>query len=153
MDIGEIVIFFAMVQTSAIIGSLLFGILADHLGHKRTLSMTLLLWLFIIILAYFVQEKWLFYFIGILAGIALGSSQSTSRSLMSDITPQEKKTEFFGFFSFFGKASAILGPFVFGVISVYFNQRFAILSVGFFLLTGLILLQGVKERTTKIFPA
>jgi len=151
MDIGEIVIFFAMVQTSAIIGSLLFGILADHLGHKRTLSMTLLLWLFIIILAYFVQEKWLFYFIGILAGIALGSSQSTSRSLMSDITPQEKKTEFFGFFSFFGKASAILGPFVFGVISVYFNQRFAILSVGFFLLTGLILLQGVKERTTKIF--
>ncbi len=91
--------------------------------------------------------------VGILAGIALGSSQSTSRSLMSDITPQEKKTEFFGFYSFFGKASAILGPFVFGIISVYFNQRFAILSVGFFLITGLLLLQRVNERTTKIFSA
>jgi MFS transporter, UMF1 family len=151
MDIGEIVIFFAMVQTSAIAGSLLFGILADHMGHKRTLSMTLLLWLGIIILAYFVQEKWLFYIVGCLAGIALGSSQSTSRSLMSDITPQEKKTEFFGFFSFFGKASAILGPFVFGIISVYFSQRFAILSVGFFLLTGLLLLQRVEERTQHNF--
>jgi UMF1 family MFS transporter len=117
------------------------------MGHKRTLSLTLLLWLGIIILAYFVQEKWLFYIVGGLAGIALGSSQSTSRSLMSDITPQEKKTEFFGFFSFFGKASAILGPFVFGIISVYFSQRFAILSVGFFLLTGLLLLQRVEERT------
>jgi UMF1 family MFS transporter len=151
MDIGEIVIFFAMVQTSAIAGSLLFGILADHMGHKRTLSITLLLWLGIIILAYFVQEKWLFYIVGGLAGIALGSSQSTSRSLMSDITPQEKKTEFFGFFSFFGKASAILGPFVFGIISVYFSQRFAILSVGFFLLTGLLLLQRVEERTPHNF--
>jgi MFS transporter, UMF1 family len=151
MDIGEIVIFFAMVQTSAIAGSLLFGILADHMGHKRTLSITLLLWLGIIILAYFVQEKWLFYIVGGLAGIALGSSQSTSRSLMSDITPQEKKTEFFGFFSFFGKASAILGPFVFGIVSVLFDQRLAILSVGFFLLTGLLLLQRVEERTQHLF--
>jgi UMF1 family MFS transporter len=146
MDIGEIIIFFALIQTSAIIGSLFFGILADHAGHKRTLSITLLLWTGIVIIAYFVQDKWLFYFVGVLAGIALGSSQSTSRSLMSDITPQEKKTEFFGFYSFFGKASAILGPFVFGVVSVYFNQRFAILSVGFFLFTGLLLLQRVKER-------
>jgi UMF1 family MFS transporter len=153
MDIGEIIIFFAMIQTSAIAGSLLFGILADHMGHKRTLSMTLLIWLCIIILAYFVQEKWLFYIVGGLAGIALGSSQSTSRSLMSDITPQEKKTEFFGFYSFFGKASAIIGPFVFGMISVSFSQRFAILSVGFFLLTGLLLLQRVEERTSNnLFP-
>jgi UMF1 family MFS transporter len=152
MDIGEIIVFFGMIQTSAIAGSLLFGILADHFGHKRTLSRTLLLWLLIIILAYFVQEKWFFYIVGSLAGIALGSSQSTSRSLMSDITPQEKKTEFFGFYSFFGKASAILGPLVFGIISVYSNQRFAILSVGFFLITGLLLLQRVKERATKTSP-
>jgi MFS transporter, UMF1 family len=153
MDIGEIVIFFAMVQTSAIAGSLLFGILADHFGHKRTLSMTLILWLFVVIFAYLVQEKWLFYIVGSLAGIALGSSQSTSRSLMSDITPQEKKTEFFGFYSFFGKASAIFGPFVFGIISVYFNQRFAILSVGFFLITGILLLQRVKEHTANNYSA
>jgi MFS transporter, UMF1 family len=147
MDIGEIVIFFAMIQTSAILGSLIFGVLADHWGHKRTLSATLILWLVVIIFAYFVHEKWLFYIIGGLAGIALGSSQSTSRSFMSNITPQEKKTEFFGFYSFFGKASAILGPFVFGIVSLYFSQRFAILSVGTFLLIGVILLQSVKERS------
>jgi len=147
MDIGEIVIYFAMVQTSAIFGSVLFGILADHTTHKRTLSITLCLWLSIVVIAFFIQDKWMFYGLGVLAGLALGSSQSTSRGLMSIITPQEKKTEFFGFYSFFGKASAVLGPFVFGFISSYLNQRFAILSVGFFLLTGLILLQQVEERT------
>jgi len=91
MNIEEIVIFFAAVQTSAIVGSLLFGILADHAGHKNTLTLTLLLWLAIVIAAYFIQDKWMFYMLGVFAGVALGSSQSTSRSLMSEITPQDKR--------------------------------------------------------------
>jgi MFS transporter, UMF1 family len=152
MDISEIVLYFAMVQTSAIFGSILFGILADHTTHKRTLSITLLLWLSIVVIAFFIQDKLMFYGLGVLAGLALGSSQSTSRGMMSIITPQEKKTEFFGFYSFFGKASAILGPVVFGFVSSYFNQRFAILSIGFFLLTGLILLQRVEERPAESAP-
>ena len=99
----------------------------------------------IVVIAYFIQDKWMFYGLGVLAGLALGSSQSTSRGMMSIITPQDKKTEFFGFYSFFGKASAVLGPVVFGFVSSFLNQRFAILSIGFFLLTGLILLQRVEE--------
>jgi UMF1 family MFS transporter len=97
-------------------------------------------------MAYFIQDKWIFFIVGGLAGIALGSSQSTSRGLMSIITPKEKRTEFFGFYSFFGKASAIVGPFMFGFISSYFNQRLAILSVGLLLLFGLLLLRRVEER-------
>jgi UMF1 family MFS transporter len=65
---------------------------------------------------------------------------------MSIITPKEKRTEFFGFYSFFGKASAIVGPFMFGFISSYFNQRLAILSIGLLLLFGLLLLRRVEER-------
>ncbi|MBI5463400.1 MAG: MFS transporter [Ignavibacteriales bacterium] len=144
LDIGEIVIFFAMVQTTALLGSVAFGVLSDHWGHKPTLSVTLALWLVIVVLAFFVQSKTVFYSIGIAAGVALGSSQSTSRSLMSQITPPEKKTEFFGFFSFFGTASAIIGPFMFGVLSSNFNQRLAILSVGCFIVAGFFLLQRVE---------
>jgi UMF1 family MFS transporter len=149
MDLREIVIYFAMVQTSAIAGSVLFGMMADHTSHKSTLSITLILWLSIVVMAYFIQDKMMFYGLGILAGLALGSSQSTRRGMMSIITPPEKRTEFFGFYSFFGKASAILGPVVFGFVSSFLNQRVAILSVGFFLLTGLLLLQRVEERATE----
>ncbi|MDI6804267.1 MAG: MFS transporter [Bacteroidota bacterium] len=149
-EISEIIIFFAIVQTSAIIGSILFGILSDHFGQKRTLSLTLILWLIIVVIAYFVTSKGLFYFVGILAGLALGSSQSTSRSLMSKITPFEKKTEFFGFYSFFGKASAIIGPLLFGFISSLLDQRIAIISVGVLMLVGLILLQRVDEEKATI---
>ena len=152
-DTSEIVLFFATVQTTAILGSVVFGILADHFGQKKTLTITLLLWIIIVTLAFFVVDKGLFYVVGMLAGMAMGSSQSTSRSLYSKLIPYERKTEFFGFYSFFGKSSAILGPFTFGLISTYFGQRLAVISVGLFFLTGLILLQRVREEPAVVFSA
>lgn len=145
-ELTEIIILFAIVQSSAIIGSILFGVLSDHAGQKKTLTITLILWLLIIILSYFVQSKDFFYLIGGLAGLALGSSQSTSRSLMSKITPEDKKTEFFGFYSFFGKASAIIGPLIFGFVSSAINQRSAIITIGLIILAGLYFLQQVEEK-------
>ncbi|RCK74578.1 MAG: MFS transporter family protein [Ignavibacteriae bacterium] len=145
-ELTEIIILFSIVQSSAIIGSILFGVLSDHAGQKKTLTITLILWLLIIMLSYFVQSKDFFYLIGGLAGLALGSSQSTSRSLMSKITPEDKKTEFFGFYSFFGKASAIIGPLIFGFVSSAISQRTAILTIGLIILAGLFLLQRVEEK-------
>ncbi|MBI5216698.1 MAG: MFS transporter [Ignavibacteriae bacterium] len=146
MDLSEIVIFFSLVQTSAIIGSYSFGILADRIGQKRGLNFTLLLWLFVLVAAFFTEEKMMFFGVGAAAGVALGSSQSTSRSLMSVIIPPEKRTEFFGFYSFFGKASAILGPALFGYISSVMNQRAALVAIGVLLIIGFLLLQRVQEE-------
>ena len=146
MDLTEIVIFFALVQTFAIAGSYSFGILSDRIGQKRCLNLTLLLWLVVVVVAFFTTDKTMFFGVGAAAGLALGSSQSTSRSLMSVIIPPNKKTEFFGFYSFFGKASAILGPAIFGYISSAMNQRVALLAVGLLLVAGFLLLQRVSEQ-------
>ena len=92
------------------------------------------------------HDKTGFYVVGLIAGVAMGSSQSTSRSLMSKLTPPEKKTEFFGFYSLFGKSSAVIGPLVFGLVSfISGNQRLAIFSIGFFFLIGLLILTKVKD--------
>jgi UMF1 family MFS transporter len=144
MELLEIIIFFLIVQTSAIFGSLLFGFISDKIGHKRALEISLVLWVGIVIASYIVTQKVVFFGIGVFAGIALGSSQSSSRSLMTSLLPPEKRTEGFGFYSFFGKASAIIGPFVFGIVASYLNQRAAILCVGCFLVVGLLLLTRVK---------
>jgi len=145
LSVQDIIVFFAIVQTSAIIGSVLFGILADKIGHKKTLVISLFLWLIVVAVAYFVTDAAMFFAVGVFAGVALGSSQSSSRSMMTTIIPKEKKTEFFGFYSFFGKASAILGPALFGVVSSYANQRIALVSVGVLLVVGLLLLNRVEE--------
>lgn len=143
----ELIAFFATVQTTAIIGSVLLGIVADSLGQKKTIYISLYVWLVTIALALFTETKEGFYVVGLLAGTAMGASQSTSRSLMSKLTPVDKRTEFFGFYSLFGKSSAIIGPLVFGIISVItHNQKLSILSVGAFFIIGMYLLKDVKDN-------
>lgn len=143
----ELIAFFATVQTTAIIGSVLLGIAADSLGQKKTIYISLYVWLVTIALALFTETKEGFYVVGLLAGTAMGASQSTSRSLMSKLTPVDKRTEFFGFYSLFGKSSAIIGPLVFGIISVItHNQKLSILSVGIFFIIGMYLLKDVKDN-------
>jgi UMF1 family MFS transporter len=164
----DLILFFIIVQSTAILGSILFGILADSLGQKKTLILSLYIWLFTIILAYLTSskdefliklivnycncdfltvEKYAFYFIGLLAGSVMGATQSISRSFLSKLIPIERKTEFFGFFSFFGKSSAILGPVVFGLVSFLSqDQRYSILSIGVFFIIGLSILYFVKEN-------
>jgi UMF1 family MFS transporter len=146
---NELLIFFLTVQTTAILGSVILGIVADSIGQKKTIIITLLIWILTVGLAFFITDKTGFYFVGLLAGSAMGSCQSTSRSLMSKLTPKDKKTEFFGFYSFFGKSSAILGPTLFGYISfITESQRLAILSVGLFFILGLIILVKVQDPKT-----
>ncbi len=144
---GELIIFFMSVQGTAILGSILFGIIADTIGRKKSLMITLFIWIFTTTMAFWVTEKSYFYVVGFLAGGAMGSSQSIARALMSQLTPPEKKTEFFGFYSFFGKSSAVLGPVLFGAIStITGSQRYAILSLLFFFIAGIIVLSFVKEE-------
>jgi len=77
----------------------------------------------------------------------LGSSQALSRSMMSVLTPDEKKTEFFGFYGLFEKTSTILGPLTFGLVSwLTGNQRYAVISISFFFIAGYLLLKKVKYR-------
>ena len=142
----ELLVFFIVVQTTAIVGSVLMGILADNIGQKKTIVISLFMWLVTVALAYFIYNKTGFYVVGLIAGAAMGSSQSTSRSLMSKLTPPDRKTEFFGFYSFFGKSSAVVGPLVFGLVSFLSgNQRIAIISIAFFFIVGLLILTKVKD--------
>jgi len=142
----DIIVFFTVVQTSAIFGSLFFGILTDKIGPKSTISITLILWMGIIAGAYFVQTVPWFYTIGLAAGIAMGSSQSASRSLMALLAPKERGAEFFGFYNgLCGKASATIGPLVYGFVADFTTERTAIAVVGIFFLLGFVILQRVKE--------
>ena len=165
----ELIAFFLIVQSTAIIGSVIFGIISDSIGQKKSIIITLLIWIFTILIAFYTsEEKNLlmdflvkltnippkelmiksFYFVGLLAGSVMGATQSTSRSLMTKLTPSDKKTEFFGFYSLFGKSSAVVGPLVFGFVSyITANQRYAILSIAGFFIVGLVILRYVKDNT------
>lgn len=146
LSIGNLVYFFLLVQGTAFLGSVLFGVITNRVGPRRSIIITLILWMGIVIGVFFVETKEAFFALGALAGIALGSSQSTSRTMMALLTPKEKKTEFFGFYDgFFGKASAVVGPLLFGELSSRLGERAAVLSIGVLMAAGLLLLLRVPE--------
>jgi MFS transporter, UMF1 family len=146
MSVKDIIIFFAIVQSSAVAGSLIFGVITDKIGPKKTIVITLLIWIGISLGAYFITTITIFYIVALWAGIAIGSSQSSSRSLMALLTPKEREAEFFGFYDgLCGKASAVIGPLVYGYISDLTNERIAALTLGAFFIIGLWLLKDVKE--------
>jgi len=144
---GELIVFFLVTQVSASVGAFIFGILQDHIGAKKTIYLTLSLWLGVIGGAYLSAGKTTFYIVGNLAGMGLGSSQSAARALVGLFSPPSKSAEFFGFWGLFWKLSTAVGPLVFGSISsLTGSMRAAILATGAFFVVGFLSLPFVNER-------
>jgi UMF1 family MFS transporter len=81
----------------------------------------------------------------ILIGLAAGPIQAASRTLLARLTPPEKTTEFFGFFSFSGKITAFAAPLAIGVVTAATgSQRLGIGTSLVFLIAGLLLLRRVR---------
>jgi UMF1 family MFS transporter len=142
----ELIYFFMIVQGSALLGSLFFGAISNSIGARQSIIITLVIWIGVVTAAYFITTATAFFILGAAAGIALGSSQSSSRTLMALLTPEEKRTEFFGFYDgFFGKASAVIGPLVFGEVSRWLGQRPAMLVIGGMFVVGILLVLRVPD--------
>ncbi len=143
----EVLFFGIIVNIAAGIGAWCFGYLDDRLGGKLTIQITLVGFVIAAIVAVVPQEKIWFWIAGILVGLFAGPNQSASRSLMGRFVPQNKETEFYGFYAFSGKATAFLGPLLMGVITqASGSQRFGMATVGLFFIVGGLLLRTVDEQ-------
>ncbi len=145
MTTQNMIVYFILAQFSSILGSALFGNLTDRWGVKRTLDVSLLIWIAVVVWAFFCRSATEYYFVGLLAGLAIGSSQSNSRTMLAMLTPSEKRAEFFGFYTLTGRLSSIIGPLVYGEIARHTgSQRWSILSLIIFFSIGFLVLQTVK---------
>jgi len=143
----QLVLYFLITQVSAAVGSFLFAPFTDQYGEKKMISLCLILWIGIVVWAFFIKTAIAFYAMGCCAGAILGPTQAASRSLLARFTPREKSAEFFGFFSLTGKISASLGPLIYAeVVGITGSQQWATVSLSLFFLIGLILLQTVNAK-------
>ena len=141
---GENLVLFASLQISSALGALAFGWWQDRAGSVNMLTAALLLWCLVAVGAYFCQTKEIFFLVGNLAGLAIGSCQAGSRAVVSLLSPRERAAEFFGFWGVFGKLAAVVGPLFMGVLADVFALRVAVLSTLVFFVGGLIVLRGVR---------
>ena len=88
-----------------------------------------------------VDTQWLI--LGIMVGTVLGGSQALARSLFANMTPESRSAEFFSFFGFVGRASAVFGPMVYLIFTGIFDTRVAILIILCLIIAGYLLLRTI----------
>ncbi len=81
--------------------------------------------------------------LGTCLGLVLGGSQALARSLFAKITPETRSGEFFSFFGFMTRASAVFGPTLYVFLTAAFDARVAVASIIVIILAGMIVLRWV----------
>ena len=143
----ESLVFFIVIQISSSLGAFIFGFIEDWIGTKKTISISLIIWLVVIVGAYLTSSKQIFWIIGNLAGLAIGSSQSSSRAMVALFTPQSKSAEFFGLWGMSSRLAAIAGIFSFSAITTLSgSMKNALLATAIFFLAGLFGLLFIDEK-------
>lgn len=153
--ITESMLLMIVMNVIAAPGAYFFGKIADGIGAKRTLVITLVMWLVVVAGAMFAAwpelfaaetAKDVFWGVAALASLCIGAVQATSRSFIGQMAPPGQSGEFYGFQAFAGKSSAIVGPIVFGWASDVFDSQLAgVATTGVFFVLGLALLLRVPS--------
>ena len=136
----------------AIPSGLLWGIVVDRVGPNRALSVVLVGWVFMLVMAALIPwldlPSYLWWGIAVSAGVLVAGVWVADRPYMLRLTSPQYMGEFFGLHGMTGRLSFMVGPFMWGFISVTLGlgQRAAVLSLAVTALIGLILIQGVGDR-------
>lgn len=131
--------------------TLALGRAAVRLGAKRTLIASLLVYVLIVALGFWMTKAVHFYALAIMVGLVQGGSQSISRSMLSDLMPAHRTGELFGFVNITSKFSSIFGPFVFGLVGqLTGSSRLGILSLLLFFGLGIGIAMKVDVKQGKI---
>lgn len=136
-----------IVQFAAFGGALLLGKLAERWGAKRVISYSLVVWIFVVVAAYFLQAGAAiqFYALAGLLSIVMGGTQALSRSLYSNMIPKGKEAEFFSLYEVSSSGTSALGPLLFGLaLQNTGSYRIAIFSLILFFVVGLIIVLKVN---------
>lgn len=130
-----------LTQFVAFPAALAFGWLGARIGATRAIFIALAVYAAATCYAYFLSDVGQFYRLAVVIGLVQGGVQSLSRSYYGRLVPQDKSSEFFGFYNMMGKAAAVLGPVLVGVTAAATGDpRLGMLSLLVLFVAGAALL-------------
>jgi MFS transporter, UMF1 family len=145
LDVQEILVLSLVVQLVAIPSTILAGWAGGRWSQRGAIYIALALWLVVLAMMTTAEGQSGAWMIAPALGLVLGSTQSLFRSLYAGMVPIDRASEYFGFHTFAGRASAALGPLVFGAISYGTgSQRAAMASLAVFFVASAVVLRSVR---------
>ena len=140
---SEMIAIVLVLQLVGIAGAYFFAYISDQIGNKKSLSIMILIWISICVIAYFTTGKTLFYFLAGLVGMVMGGIQALSRSTYSKMlnNKEDEVTSYFSFYDVLYKGSIVAGTLAYGIVdNLTGNLRYSVLALGVFFLIGLYIL-------------
>jgi UMF1 family MFS transporter len=148
MDFGtaELILLILLLQIIAIFGAYFFAWLSGRRGNKFAISVILLIWTSICLVAYFVTQKYQFYLLALAVGSVMGGIQAMSRSTYAKLIPENTPdtASYFSFYDVLEKVAIVSGTFSFGLIEQLTGDiRNSILVLTIFFVVSLLLFRRV----------
>jgi UMF1 family MFS transporter len=106
---------FVVLTIPAIIGSYIAGRLVDRYGARRTLQITLISWVVLLIGLILVPSKAAFWWIGVGIGFVFGGVPTAERPVLLSLVPQEDAGRYFSLMLLSARAAAVVGPLIWGI--------------------------------------
>ena len=149
MGADEMIYIVLILQILAIGGAFFFAWLSKMKGNGFAISSTLLIWIFICISGYFMQDKLSFYSLAAFLGFVMGGIQSMSRSTYSKLIPSEAQdtASYFSFYDITEKLAIVIGSLSYGFIDqVTGSMRYSMVFMSLFFIVGFVLLQKANLK-------
>jgi UMF1 family MFS transporter len=145
---------FLVLTVPAIFGSYLAGRLVDRFGARRTLYVTILAWIALLVAMVIVPTQNGFWAVGLGIGLIFGGVPTAERPLLLTLIPAEESGRYFSLMLLSARAAAIAGPLVWGLtvdglepsLGTGVAYRAAVLTVAVMFALSLLLLRRVPER-------
>jgi UMF1 family MFS transporter len=127
-----------VIQLVGMFGAWFFARLSGKFGNLKAFILSLILWIFICIGAYFIRDAAGFIVAALCIGIVMGGSQSLARSTYSKMLPDTTDhTSFFSFYDVMEKLATVAGTFSFGIIeAITGSMRYSVLAICIFFMIG-----------------
>ena len=148
---------FLVLTIPAIIGSYAAGRLVDRYGAQRTLTLTVVAWIALLLAMIAVPTQRAFWGVGLLIGLVFGGVPTAERPLLLSLVPEEEAGRFFSLMLLSSRAAAIAGPFVWSVTvdtlepmqGTGVAYRAAVGTVAVMFAVSLLLLRRVPSRVAR----
>ena len=149
------VIFLAGIAVAAPSG-VVWGMVADRVGPRRTLIAALSCWVIVFALGVAIPSLGLpgilWWAVGILTGIGMAGTWVSDRPLLLLFIPRGSEAEYLGLFSMTGRLSSIIGPLMWGLVATTlgFGQPAAVVGLLVSAVIAIIVVRRVDDRTPNV---
>ncbi|MCP3955640.1 MAG: MFS transporter [Desulfobacterales bacterium] len=168
-EANSLIVALLIVQFIGFPFALLFGWLGQKWGVKKSIYLTLFIYIGVTLYATFLSRKIEFYLLAVAIATVQGGVQALSRSWYARMIPANRAAEFYGFYNMLGKFAAIIGPALMGVVGLtarrllmpasptalqikeigLLSTRWSMASVVILFVIGMVLLHFVDEEKGK----